>query len=100
MANTLVLNNLNKKNMSGEFKYIVQGLQVLHALEVLEYHNKTLLYGSDATRSEYKQDEILCLISRVNALSVAISIEDSPCATPKIENKSCSQFDTTKSRQG
>ena len=86
--------------MSSEFKYIVQGLQVLHALEVLEYHNKTLLYGSDATRSEYKQDELLRLISRVRSLSIPLDVADAKGDKPKSDRIGFDFFEQTKSRQG
>lgn len=62
--------------MQKEFEAIIYKLHELLAVEQLEYHNKTWLSGSDATRSQQKQDDLKHLINRLNTL--ALDVADLP----------------------
>lgn len=59
--------------MQTEFQFIIDKLRELLALESLEWQNKNLLSGDDATRSVYKQDELKGLINRVNSLAIDVA---------------------------
>lgn len=68
--------------MQTEFQFIIDKLRELLAVEALEWHNKNLLSGNDATRSEYKQDELKSLINRVGTLALDVAGKrpmDNPC---------------------
>lgn len=49
--------------MENYFKLIIAELEQLLAVEQLEYHNKTWLDGSDASRSEKKQGRLRYIIA-------------------------------------
>jgi len=63
----------NYSKMQTEFQFILDKLRELLAVETLEFHNKNLLSGNDATRSEYKQEELKSLINRVNVLALDVA---------------------------
>lgn len=62
--------------MQKEFEAIIYKLHELLAVEQLEYHNKTWLFGSDSTRSQQKQDDLKHIINRLNTL--ALDVADLP----------------------
>lgn len=59
--------------MQKEFESIIYKLQELLSVEQLEYHNKNWLSGSDATRSQQKQDDLKHLINRLNTLALDVA---------------------------
>lgn len=87
--------------MQTEFQFILDKLRELLAVEILEWHNKNLLSGNDATRSEYKQDELKILINRVNTLALDVAGNrpmDNP-AQDMSENNHCG-MSSLRMRQG
>lgn len=56
--------------MQSKIEKIIDRLKVLSAVETLEYHNKIWLAASDATRSEWKQDEYKCLLNAMNDIAI------------------------------
>lgn len=58
------------RKMQSKIEKIIDRLKVLSAVEVLEYHNKIWLAASDATRSEWRQDEYKCLLNAMNDLAI------------------------------
>ena len=87
--------------MQTEFQFILHKLQELLAVETLEWHNKNLLSGNDATRSEYKQEELKSLINRVNTLAFDVAGKRliDKLAQDMSENNHCG-FQSVKTRQG
>ncbi len=59
--------------MQTEFQFILDKLREMLAVETLEWLNKPLLNGNDATRSEYKREELKNLINRVNTLALDVA---------------------------
>lgn len=57
------------KNMENDFKLIIAELEQLLAVEQLEYHDKTWLDGSDASRSERKQGRLRYIIAYMKEMS-------------------------------
>jgi len=85
--------------MQKEFKSIIYKLHELLAVEQLEYHNKIWLSGSDAARSEQKQDDLKYLISRLNALALDVANDSPMDKMPTEETNSCG-MQSHKMRQG
>jgi len=85
--------------MQKEFEIIIYKLHELLAVEKLEYHNKTWLSGSEATRSEQKQDDLKYLINRLNTLALDVA-NHQPIDKIPIEETSGCGMQSLKMRQG
>lgn len=85
--------------MQKEFEFIICKLHELLAVEQLEYHNKTWLSGSEATRSEQKQDDLKCLINRLNSLALDVAGNRPMDKMPSEETNGCG-MQSLKMRQG
>lgn len=85
--------------MQKEFETIIYKLHELLAVEQLEYHNKTWLSGSEATRSEQKQDDLKYLINRLNTLALDVAGNRPMDKMPAEETNGCG-MQSLKMRQG
>ena len=85
--------------MQKELETIIYKLHELLAVEQLEYYNKFWLSGSEATRSEQKQDDLKYLINRLNALALDIAGNRPIDKMPAEETNGCA-MQSLKIRQG
>lgn len=86
--------------MQKEFGYIIDKLHELLAVEQLEYHNKSWLSGSEATRSEQKQEDLKYLINRLNTLALDVA-GNRPADKPAADQaNTCGMPGAIKVRQG
>lgn len=85
--------------MQKELETIIYKLHELLAVEQLEYHNKTWLSGSEATRSEQKQDNLKYLINQLNTLALDVAGNRPMDKMPSEESIGCG-MQALKMRQG
>jgi hypothetical protein len=85
--------------MQKEFEFIICKLHELLAVEQLEYHNKTWLSGSEASRSEQKQDDLKYLINRLNTLALDVAGNRPSDKIPSEDANGC-WMQSLKMRQG